>query len=50
LGGSAYVNEFIGSAFLINPKSQFTPEIDAPVETKEQLERQGIADKILSKV
>ena len=45
-----YTDRFLGSAFLINPKSQFTPEIDAPVETKQQLERQGIADKILSKV
>jgi hypothetical protein len=40
----------LGSAFLVNPKAEFTPHIDAPVETKEQLERDTIANKIRARV
>jgi hypothetical protein len=35
-----------GSAFLINPKAEFTSAIDAPVETQEELQRGTIIEKL----
>jgi hypothetical protein len=39
-----------GSAFLINPKAEFTPAIDAPIETKEELQRTTMMEKLSNRV
>jgi hypothetical protein len=36
----------VACAFLIDPKGEFNDHIDAPVETKEQLQREGILEKV----
>ncbi len=35
-----------GAAFLVDPKAEFNGRIDAPVETKEELRRAGITEKL----
>jgi hypothetical protein len=39
-----------GSAFLVNPKAEFTRAIDAPIETKEELQRSTMMEKLSHRV
>ncbi|KAK5047530.1 hypothetical protein LTR84_006627 [Exophiala bonariae] len=36
----------VGATFLVDPKAEFNAHIDAPVETKEELGREGITEKL----